>query len=87
MNIGQQKAAQQEVASGDTGREEASRLVRPEGKLAVFTAPLRQHRELASAFVFFILMMLVFTIASPSVWLNSQSYSAVFVYLPIYIIL
>src|SRR5258708_26251415 len=32
-------------------------------------------------------MMLVFTIASPSVWLNSLSYTAVFVSLPIYIIL
>lgn len=48
---------------------------------------LSQHRELASALAFFVLMMLVFTIASPSVWLNSLSYTAVFVSLPIYIIL
>ena len=48
---------------------------------------LAQHRELASALAFFVLMMLVFTIASPSVWLNSLSYTAVFVSLPIYIIL
>lgn len=48
---------------------------------------LSQYRELASALAFFVLMMLVFTIASPSVWLNSLSYTAVFVSLPIYIIL
>ncbi len=48
---------------------------------------LGQHRELASALAFFVLMMLVFTVASPSVWLNSLSYTAVFVSLPIYIIL
>ena len=48
---------------------------------------LSQHRELASALAFFVLMMLVFTVASPSVWLNSLSYTAVFVSLPIYIIL
>lgn len=84
MNIEQQKAPEQEVGAG---RAEASRLVRPEGKLSAFLAPLREHRELASAFVFFIIMMVVFTIASPTVWLNTQSYSAVFVSLPIYIIL
>ena len=48
---------------------------------------LSQYRELASALAFFVLMMLVFTIASPSVWLNSLSYTAVFISLPIYIIL
>jgi ribose/xylose/arabinose/galactoside ABC-type transport system permease subunit len=48
---------------------------------------LGQHRELISALAFFVLMMLAFTIASPSVWLNSLSYTAVFVSLPIYIIL
>jgi simple sugar transport system permease protein len=87
MNIGQQKATQQEIATVPSGPQEPSRLVRPEGRLTTFTAPLRQHRELASAIIFFIVMMIVFTIASPTVWLNSQSYSAVFVSLPIYIIL
>jgi ribose/xylose/arabinose/galactoside ABC-type transport system permease subunit len=48
---------------------------------------LSQYRELASALAFFVLMMLAFTIASPSVWLNSLSYTAVFISLPIYIIL
>jgi ribose/xylose/arabinose/galactoside ABC-type transport system permease subunit len=48
---------------------------------------LSQYRELASALAFFVIMMLVFTIASPSVWLNSLSYTAVFISLPIYIIL
>jgi len=57
---------------------------RAQGEIPTF---LRQHRELVSALVFFVAMMTVFTIASPSVWLNSQSYTAVFVSLPIYIIL
>jgi ribose/xylose/arabinose/galactoside ABC-type transport system permease subunit len=56
---------------------------RPRGVMSL----LSQYRELASALAFFVLMMLVFTIASPSVWLNSLSYTAVFVSLPIYIIL
>jgi ribose/xylose/arabinose/galactoside ABC-type transport system permease subunit len=77
VNISFQKAPQ---------KEQGPLPERPRAQGAIPTL-LRQHRELVSAFIFFVVMMIVFTIASPGVWLNSQSYSAVFVSLPIYIIL
>jgi simple sugar transport system permease protein len=77
MNINFQTAPRKE-------QEPSDEPTRAQGAIQTL---LRQHRELVSALIFFVVMMVVFTIASPSVWLNSQSYNAVFVSLPIYIIL
>lgn len=49
--------------------------------------PLRRHRELVSAFVFFLIMLLGFTAASPTVFLNILVYKAVAISLPVSIVL
>jgi ribose/xylose/arabinose/galactoside ABC-type transport system permease subunit len=48
---------------------------------------VRRHREFASALGFLLLMFLAFAIASPGVFLRPQIYSAIFVSLPISMIL
>ena len=48
---------------------------------------VRRHREFASALVFMLLMFIVFAIASPGVFLRPQIYSAIFVSVPISMIL
>jgi simple sugar transport system permease protein len=68
---------------GGTVPRRASRLALP----TAISKALDQHRALISALAFFVFMMVVFTIASPEVWLNTQSYGAVFVSLPLYIFL
>lgn len=69
------------------GRNAAPTPASRPGLPAVIAKAFDQHRELVSALAFFVLMMVVFTIASPDVWLNPQAYGAVFVSLPLYIIL
>jgi simple sugar transport system permease protein len=71
---------------GQKEPKQAQLQSRPKGPRAIW-GTIGQHREFASALIFFVVMMVLFTIASPSVWLNTQSYSAVFVSLPLYIIL
>lgn len=48
---------------------------------------LSKNRGFASSFVFFVLMLVVFTIFNPSVFLHSAVYTAVFVSLPIFLML
>src|ERR1700716_3050102 len=52
-----------------------------------FKAYLRRHREFASALAFLVIMFGAFTIASPGVFLRPQIYTAIFISLPISIIL
>jgi ribose/xylose/arabinose/galactoside ABC-type transport system permease subunit len=67
----------------ETTREAAQPLRPRAGVLDL----VRTHRELVSAVGFLVLMFLAFTIASPGVFLNPQIYNAIFVSLPIAIIL
>ena len=48
---------------------------------------VRRHREFASALVFMLLMFLAFAITSPGVFLKPQIYNAIFVSVPISMIL
>src|SRR5438105_544855 len=48
---------------------------------------VRRHREFASALVFLVIMFGAFAIASPGVFLKPQSYGAIFVSVPISMIL
>jgi len=48
---------------------------------------VRRNREFVSALLFLVLMLAVFTLASPTVFLRPQIYAAVFVSLPVSIIL
>ena len=59
------------------------------GKLtgALFGKFVRRNRSPLSALVFFIILLAIFTVANPSLFLGSQIYNAVFVSLPISIIL
>lgn len=51
------------------------------------TSRIRKHRELVSALAFFVLLMAIFTVASPSVFLNPLAYKAVAISLPVSMIL
>src|SRR6266568_4184559 len=48
---------------------------------------VRRHREFASALVFLLVMFVAFAIASPGVFLKPQIYNAIFVSVPISMIL
>ena len=48
---------------------------------------VQRHREFASALVFLVIMFVVFAIASPGVFLKPQIYNAIFVSVPISMIL
>src|SRR5450755_3254043 len=48
---------------------------------------IQRHREFASALAFLVVMFAAFAIASPGVFLKPQIYSAIFISLPISIIL
>jgi simple sugar transport system permease protein len=55
------------------------------GRAAI--ARVRQHRELVSALAFFVVLLTVFTVASPTVFLNPLAYKAVAISLPVSMIL
>jgi ribose/xylose/arabinose/galactoside ABC-type transport system permease subunit len=52
-----------------------------------FKAYVQRHREFVSALAFLVIMLGAFTIASPGVFLRPQIYTAIFISLPISIIL